>query len=156
MLTTQSPIAADHHTTGDKAPDQKPLPTYRLNLMRVGYLVMGVGLVIVRWPSLLHASSLSPFEGVVVAMLTAMSLLAFLGLRYPTKMVPILVFESAWKVLWLAVVALPHLMAHDLDGPTEKLLSSIVWVVIILAVTPWDYVWRSYVTAPAERLRRRA
>jgi hypothetical protein len=156
MLTIQSPVAAGDVATVDRATGPKPLPTYRLNLMRVGYLVMGVGLVIVRWPSLLRASSLSPFEGVVVAMLTAMSLLAFLGLRYPTKMLPILLFESAWKVLWLAVVALPHLIAQDIDAPTEKLLSSIVWVVIILAVTPWDYAWRSYVTAPAERLRRKA
>jgi hypothetical protein len=151
MLTTQSPIAMR-----DRATDRKPLPTYRLNLMRLGYLVMGVGLVIVRWPSLLRASALSPFEGVVVAMLTAMSLLAFLGLRYPTKMLPILVFESAWKVLWLAVIALPHLIAGDIDAPTEKLLSSVIWVVIVLAVTPWDYAWRTYVTAPAERLRRSA
>jgi hypothetical protein len=151
MLTMQSPIA-----TGDPVAHPKALPTYRLNLMRVGYLVMGVGLAVFRWPSLLHASSLPPYEGVVVAILTAMSLLAFLGLRHPTKMLPILVFESAWKVLWLAIVALPHLIAQDIDGPTEKILSTVVWVVIILAVTPWDYAWRLYVTAPAERLRRKA
>jgi hypothetical protein len=151
MLATQTAIA-----TTDRTTDRKPLPTYRLNLMRVGYLVMGVGLAVFRWPSLLHAASLPPFEGAVVALLTAMSLLAFLGLRHPTKMLPVLVFESMWKVLWLALVALPHLIAQDIDGPTEKLLSSIVWVVIILAVTPWDYVWRNYVTAPGERLRRKA
>lgn len=159
MLATRTPIEKTDRTidrTTDRTIYRKPLPTYRLNLMRAGYLVMGVGLAIVRWPSLLHAASLPPFEGVVVAMLTAMSLLAFLGLRYPTKMLPVLVFESAWKVLWLALVALPHLIAQDVDAPTEKLLSSIVWVVIILAVTPWDYVWRSYVTAPGERLRRKA
>lgn len=156
MITTQAPLTAGDRATSDRAPGRKALPTYRLNLMRVGYLVMGVGLAVFRWPALLHASSLSPFEGVVVAMLTAMSLLAFVGLRYPIKMLPILVFESAWKVLWLAVIALPHLIAHDVDGPTEKLLSSVVWVVVILAVTPWDYVWRSFVTAPSERLRRTA
>jgi hypothetical protein len=26
------------------------LPTYRLNIMRIGYLVMGVGLALVKWP----------------------------------------------------------------------------------------------------------
>ncbi len=134
MLTTQSPPAA-----GDRATDHKPLPIYRLNLMRAGYLVMGVGLAIVRWPSLLQASSLPAMEAVVVTMLTAMSLLAFLGLRYPVKLLPVLVFESAWKVLWLAVVAVPQLIAQDMDAATEKLLSSILWVVVILAVTPWNY-----------------
>ncbi len=149
MLASESPPAAR-----DRAVDRTPLPTYRVNLMRVGYLVMGVGLAVVRWPSVLEASSLPPMEAVVVSMLTAMSLLAFLGLRYPTTMLPILLFETAWKVLWLAIVAVPHLVAHDMDAATAELLSSIAWVVIVIAVIPWDLVWRTYVSAPAERLRR--
>ena len=28
------------------------LPLYRLNLMRVGYAVMGIGLILVKWPLL--------------------------------------------------------------------------------------------------------
>ena len=55
----------------------------RLNIMRFGYAFMGVGLVIVKWPLLLDASSLPVMDGVVLCLLTAMSLLAFLGLRYP-------------------------------------------------------------------------
>ena len=156
MSAIQSESAAGSVTRHNRVSNARPLPIYRLNLMRLGYLVMGIGLAVVRWPSLFRASSLPPFEGVVVAMLTAVSLLAFLGLLYPAKMLPILLFESGWKLLWLAVVALPHLIAQDLDAPTERLLSSIVWVVIILAVTPWDYAWRVYVREPAERLRRQA
>jgi len=119
--------------------------------MRVGYLFMGVGLVIVRWPSLFHASSLPVMEGVVVSMLVAMSLLAFLGVRYPVAMLPILLFESAWKLIWLAAVAVPHLLAGDVDEETGKLLFSIAFVVIILAVTPWDYAWKRFVTARGDR-----
>ena len=148
-MTTESPPAAHH-----RAADRTPLPTYRVTLMRVGYLVMGVGLAVVRWPSVLEASALPAMEGVVVSMLTAMSLLAFLGLRYPTTMLPILLFETAWKVLWLGMVAVPHLVASDMDAATPELLSSILWVVIVIAVTPWDFVWRTYVSAPAEPLRR--
>jgi hypothetical protein len=57
----------------------------RLNVMRLGYAFMGVGLAIVKWPILVqNAASLPVFEGVVACLLTAMSLLAFLGLRYPS------------------------------------------------------------------------
>jgi hypothetical protein len=143
-------------TTETRAADRYQLPTYRVNLMRVGYLVMGIGLVIVRWPSLFHASSLSLFEGAVVSILVAMSLLAFLGLRHPIAMLPILVFEVGWKLIWLAAVAVPHLIANDMDAATEKLFSSVLWVVIVLAVTPWDYVWKRYVTTPGDRWRGRA
>jgi hypothetical protein len=122
--------------------------------MRGGYLLMGIGLMIVKWPLLVQAYSMPVADGVIVAILTAMSLLAFVGLRYPIGMLPILLFESLWKVLWLAVVALPHLIANDMDSATESMLFSILFVVPILAVTPWDYVWKRYVVARGERWLR--
>jgi hypothetical protein len=63
-------------------PVQSELSLYRLHLMRGGYLLMGVGLAVVKWPLLPGASDLPLFEGVTLCLLTAMSLLAFLGLRY--------------------------------------------------------------------------
>ena len=45
-------------------------------------------------------------EDVTLCLLIAMSLLAFLGLRYPVKMLPVLLFEALWKLLWFGVVAL--------------------------------------------------
>ena len=37
------------------------------------------------------------YEGVTLCLLVAMSLLALLGLRYPVKLLPLLLFESAWS-----------------------------------------------------------
>src|SRR4051794_21811892 len=75
-----------------------PLTVRRLNLMRVGYLFMAVGLVLVKWPLLISGTvaTLPVYEGVVAVLLTAMSLLAFLGLRYPVAMLPVLMFEVGW------------------------------------------------------------
>ena len=70
------------------------LSTRRLNVMRFGYAFMGVGLAIVKWPLLVQdGPSLPVMDGVVTCLLTAMSLLAFLGLRYPVQRLPILLFE---------------------------------------------------------------
>jgi hypothetical protein len=130
------------------------LPLYRLHLMRLGYLVLGLGLAVTKWPALVSHDELWPLmDGVVACILTAMSLLAFLGLRYPVRLLPILLFESAWKLIWLSVVAVPKVAADDMDPATQEVVFSCLLVVIILAAIPWRYVWQEYVTAKGDRWR---
>jgi hypothetical protein len=127
----------------------------RLNLMRIGYAVMGFGLAVVKWPLLVtHPEPWPLFEGVVTCILTAMSLLAFLGLRYPVRLLPILLFECAWKLIWLAVVAVPALAADTMDPATQGVTMNCLFVVIILAVVPWRHVWQRYVVANGDGWRR--
>ena len=124
--------------------------------MRAGYLLMVVGLMIVKWPLLLEAASMPVMDGVIVCILTAMSLLALLGLRYPIGMLPILLFESLWKVLWLGIVALPHLINNDMDSATADMMFSVLFVISILAVTPWDYVWKRFALGRGDKWARKA
>jgi len=136
---------------------EEPLPLFRVNLMRVAYLLMVVGLALVKWPLFLRdggVASLPLFEGVVAVILTAMSLLALVGLRHPVAMLPLLVLETLWKLIWLAAVGLPHLLADDVDAQMGSTLASMSLVVVIIAVTPWDHVWKRYVAAPGTPWRR--
>ena len=145
MTTTRTapPPAAAH-------PD---LAMWRINLMRGGYLLMAVGLALVKWPLLGDAASLPVYEGVTLALLTAMSLLAIVGVLRPVKLLPVLLFETVWKVLWLALVAVPHLLAGDMSAEMTKVFVSFAPEVIIIAVTPWNYVWRTYGRARVEAWR---
>ena len=145
-MVTLTPVAP----AGAPAAD---LSATRLNLMRAGYLLMGVGLAIKKWPLLPDAHTLPLYEGVTLAILVAMSLLAFLGLRYPVKLLPLLLFESTWKLLWLGLVALPQSVDGNLDKATSAIAFNCSFVVFILAVIPWGYVWRTYVRAPGDRWR---
>jgi hypothetical protein len=86
-------------------------------------------------------------------MFSAMAILAFVGLRYPVRMLPLLVFESLWKVLWLAAVAVPHVAAGQSDPAFGKTLFAVSLVVVVVAVTPWPYVVRQLLRAPAEPWR---
>jgi hypothetical protein len=130
------------------------LPTRRLNVLRFGYAFMGVGIAIVKWPVLVQdARSLPVMEGVVACLLTAMSLLAFLGLRYPVRMLPILLLEVIWKVIWITAVAIPNLVSNDLNAAAREVLFSCSFVVVILAVIPWRYTWRRYVRTPGDAWR---
>jgi hypothetical protein len=68
-------------------------------------------------------------------------------------MLPILLFEVIWKVMWIAAVALPHLVSDDINAATREVLFSCSFVVIILAVIPWRYVLRRYVRTPGDAWR---
>ena len=130
------------------------LSVRRLNILRIGYLVMGGGLAIVKWPAFItHDGPWPLWEGMVQCLLVAMSVLALLGLKYPVKMLPILLFESLWKVTWLAVIAVPKLTGDGLDAATTVEFNKILWIVVILAVIPWGYVARQYLAAPGDRWR---
>jgi hypothetical protein len=129
------------------------LSVARLHAMRGGYLLMAVGLMLVKWPQLPAVHTMPLYEGVTWCMLTAMSLLAFLGLRYPVEMLPILVFETAWKVLWFGVVALPQALDGGLDKGAADMVARNALVVVIIAIVPWRYAWKAFVRAPGERWR---
>ena len=148
-------MAITHPTTQSSPPATRMhLSLTRLNLMRAGYLFMGLGLVIVKWPHLPQASDLPLYEGVELCLLTAMSLLAFLGLRYPVKLLPVLLFESAWKLLWLGLVAAPKAVSGNLDSAFSQIATNCSLVVVILAVIPWRYAWQQYVRADGDPWRR--
>jgi hypothetical protein len=133
------------------AATQLSLP--RLYALRVGYLVLGLGLALVKWPLFFHRDTRTLTEEVVNCLLTALSLLAFLGLRYPVEMLPVLLFECLWKVIWLLVVPLPLWASHRLDPATLQTTYSVLVVVIIFAVIPWRYVYSKYVTRRGDRWR---
>jgi hypothetical protein len=114
---------------------------------------MGLGLAVVKWPMLPDAHTLPPWEGVTWALLTAMSLLAWLGLRYPVAMLPVLLFEATWKLLWLAVVALPRALDGGLDAATSEIAVNCSLVVVIIAVIPWRHVRSRYLRAAGDPWR---
>jgi hypothetical protein len=126
----------------------------RLYLLRLGYLVVAVGLALTKWPLLINHDRPWPlFEGVETCMLVALSLLAFLGLRYPLQMLPILLFELGWKFIWVAVVVLPLWISNQMDPATLQVFYSCLVVLIVLAVIPWRYVVAHYVRKPGDPWR---
>ena len=93
-------------------------------------------------------------DGTVECILVTMSLLALVGLRYPLRMLPVLLFEVSWKLIWLAVIALPLWWDEKLAGDTREQAGAVLWVIIIIAVIPWRRVFAQYVT-PGDPWRRR-
>ena len=124
----------------------------RLYVLRATYLLLVTGLGAMTLPTVLSHPVIS--RGVIPSLLGAVWLLAFLGIKYPLQMLPLLMFEFAWKTLWMLAYGLPHWSSGHLP-PTfaEDFFSIGVGVVLMPLVIPWGYVYRHYVKQPGARWR---
>jgi hypothetical protein len=133
-----------------------PLPPWRLNLLRAAYAILAVGLGVEVWPLIPHAVQGFPLmRGVVTCMLAALGLLAVLGLRYPLAMLPLLLFELAWKLVWLGAVALPGYVAGRIDAATAETAFECSLIAIFLPLLPWDYLVANFVARAGDPWRQR-
>ena len=124
-----------------------PISTLRRNLLRACYLVLVVGLSIKYAPLIGGISSAPRMDGVVVALLSAMGLLSVVGLFSPVRMLPLLVFEIAWKAIWVGAVALPKMLEGSADDGTMATLFACAWALPFVFVVPWRLVTRTFLGA---------
>ena len=132
-----------------------PISTLRLTLLRAMYLFMSVGLFITIWPAILVPTErLANANSVVFALLGSLGLISLLGLRYPLKMLPVLMFELLWKAVWIVAYAVPLSLGKGLDVyASETLFATGLGVVLVPLVLPWGYVFKHYITATSEPIR---
>lgn len=126
----------------------------RLYLLRAVYLIIALGLALVVWPGLVHHGA--PWglaQGVVKCMLTAFSLLCILGIRYPLQLLPVLIWEMAWKTLWLLLVALPAWQSGQLDDSIIGTAYECAVAIIIPLALPWRYLIAHYIHKNGDRWR---
>ena len=124
----------------------------RLYLLRATYLLLVVGLGVMIVPPLINHAPMA--RGVVPSLLGSVWLLAFIGLKYPLQMLPLLMFELAWKTIWLLAFGLPQWSAGQTPPTfTEDFQNIAFGVVLMPLVIPWRYVWRHYIRQPATRWR---
>jgi len=126
---------------------------FRLYVMRACYLLIVAGLVFTQWPAIInHSSSMKLMRGVVASMLGTVAVLSALGIRYPLKMIPVLLFELIWKSIWLVAFALPLWTNGLMDADTmESVKECLPGVIITIIVLPWKYMWSHYVLVPGDR-----
>ena len=127
----------------------------RLYALRALYLLMFVGLAIQIWPLILNPPpDLEHMRGVVWSLLTAISLLSALGIRYPLAMLPLLFFELLWKVIWVVIIGLPLWRGDRFDAATQETwFACLMGVVLVPLVIPWRYAFEKYVRATGNRWR---
>lgn len=124
----------------------------RLYILRAMYLLLVVGIGAMIGSEILSHELTS--RGVIAALLAGVWVLAFFGLKYPLQMLPVLLFEFAWKLIWTIAYGLPQWSAGQFPPTFAEDAFNIGFGLILMPlVIPWGYVWRHYVKAPGDRWR---
>jgi hypothetical protein len=123
-------------------------------LLRLLYVLMFFLLGREVWMHILtHKGVWEPADAVQWCVWAAFATLAGLGILRPVKMLPIVLLEIFYKVLWLALVAYPLWSTGRLAGSTaEDTTVKFLWVILPIVAVPWGYVFATYVYAPKPSL----
>ena len=123
--------------------------TFRVYFMRLLYLFNFVFLSLQVWPVIInHVGAWDPLKGVAFSFWAALAALAGLGLRYPLKMLPLLLLQLLYKSIWVIAVALPLWSTFRSIELTRVMYMG---AVVDLIVIPWPYVLANYVKKPGDR-----
>jgi hypothetical protein len=149
---TFSPLAIFRRS--DKYDGVRPINIYLLRLL---YILMFFVLGKQTWTHILtHKGPWEPIDAVVWCVWAAFATLAGLGIIRPLKMLPIVLLEIFYKVLWLLVVAYPLWSRGTLAGsPAEGITSAFLWVILPIVAMPWGYAFANYIYSPRHQPRHR-
>jgi len=116
-------------------------------LLRLLYILMFFVLGKDTWGHILtHQGAWNPTDAVAWSLWATCASLAFLGILYPLKMIPILLLEIFYKLLWLAIVAYPLWAKDQLVGSeAEGITYAFLWVILPIVAVPWKYTFMHYI-----------
>lgn len=116
-------------------------------LMRAIYVLMFFVLGKDVWGYILgHSQSWNENEAVAWSVWAAFSTLALLGIFRTVQMIPILLLEIFYKLLWLILVAYPLWQTDQFTGSgVEETTIAFMLVVLPIIAVPWGYVFNRYI-----------
>ncbi|MCW8092256.1 hypothetical protein [Alteromonas sp. ASW11-130] len=101
------------------------------------------------------ASEWTQWRGLGHSMLATLAVMAIGGVFRPLAFLPIMLYEIAWKLVWLSVVALPPWLAGQEIPAIVNAKASLIGIGVLIVLIPWRYVWWRYFVQPIEPWRRK-
>jgi hypothetical protein len=119
----------------------------QLILLKIFYLSIGISFLYLMTLNIFNSEIASIGKSVVLAIV----FLCFIGFFHPLKIIPLLLFSVAWKLIWLGVYVIPAYLGGGLDEFTKNILIPVsMGLVITSAVTPWRYVAKLYLASSTQ------
>lgn len=143
--------ATDASAVSRRAGDDIAL--WRLYVLRLLFAILGFAQGAIQIQAFLHHGHWTLSGGAVHSFLLALALMSLVGIRYPLAMLPLMLYELLWKMIWLSGFYLPLWLAGQVDADTRQSFSEIAPIVIIIPLLPWGYIFSHYVRKPGDRWR---
>ena len=139
-----NPLTATFKADYERYEGLRPVIVY---LLRLGYALVFVFVGYTSWTRIVnHQGAWDPVQAAALCMWAAHSLLSLIGVFQPLKMLPLVLFEIVYKLIWLITVASPLWSANRLVGsPAEGMTYAFLPVVVPIVFVPWAYVFRKYI-----------
>ncbi len=120
---------------------------WRLHLMRGLFFLNVISLAYDNWSTILFPKEqMDTLTGVAISFWAGFSLLNFIGIRFPLKMLPILLLQLLYKSAWIIGTYLPAKNSGLLnEGLKEFFWICIGGIVFNVLIIPWGYVYREYI-----------
>ena len=127
--------------------DLKGVPKWRWYLMKSFYAFVFLAFGYQIWPTILTNTKLwDPLEAVAFSFWAAYATLMGLGIRYPLKMLPLLLLQLFYKTVWLTIAYLPLKATGNLDDTALELYKANgIGIVLDILIIPWGYLYLHYV-----------
>jgi hypothetical protein len=128
------------------------LTLFRVSLLRIAFFLnlVFLGMNFVTG----YRNHSGPWESgttVAYSLWGTLAVLSAFGLRQPTRMVPVLLVQFTYKLIWVALFYLPG------NAPAASGLAPVMFAGLVgdLVIIPWPHVLRTVILAPSERWTRR-
>ena len=124
------------------------LSKFRISLLRFYYVLMILVLGIDVWTAIFtHKDLWEPMTAVAYSLWATFAVLSVIGLIHPIKMIPIILLNITYKIIWLSIVAYPLWTLNQLEGSGAERLtrSNFVGFIIDVVIIPWSYVFKNYI-----------
>lgn len=127
--------------------DRDGVPRINVYIMRLVWILVVLFVGTDSWKHIVtHQGQWESLEGVAWSVWFAFACCGLLGIFHTVRMIPLLLFEVLYKIVWLDLVAYPLWKAGTLAGsPAEGIAYAFAWVILPIVSVPWPYVFRTYV-----------
>lgn len=129
-----------------KIDQTKGVSKFRFYLLRFYFALNFAALGFQAWSEILtHKGLWQPIPGIAYSFWAAFSLLAVLGIIHPLKMIPLLLVQFTYKLVWSVIVAYPIWSANQLPASHDLTNIMVKGVFADLLIIPWPYVLQNFI-----------